>query len=71
MYFLLFAVIYTDADIAHRLSLAPGLLLIVAAISLSEGEDRTSRGIRVALAVAMVLSAAQILRSAMLYLAAS
>jgi len=71
VYFLLFAVIYTDADIAHRLSLAPGLLLIVAAISLSEGEDRTSRGIRVALAVAMVLSAAQILRSAMLYLAAS
>jgi hypothetical protein len=67
-YFLLFAAIYTDADIAHRLALAPGLLLIVAAISLSEGEDRTSRGIRVALAVVMVLSAAQILRSATLYL---
>jgi hypothetical protein len=67
-YFLLFAAIYTDADIAHRLALAPGLLLIVAAISLSEGEDRTSRGIRVALAVVMVLSATQILRSAALYL---
>jgi len=66
-YFLLFAAIYTDADIAHRLALAPGLLLLVTAISLSEGEDRVSRGIRVALAVAIALSAAQILRSAALY----
>ena len=70
-YFLLFAAIYTDADIAHRLALAPGLLLIVTAISLSDGEDRASRGIRVALAAVMVLSAAQILRSAALYLTAS
>jgi hypothetical protein len=68
IYFLLFAAIYTDADIAHRLALAPGLLLIVTAIALSEGEDKASRGIRVALAVVMVLSAAQILRSAALYL---
>jgi len=67
-YFLLFAAIYPDADIAHRLALAPGLLLIVAAISLTDGEDRTSRGIRVALGVVMTLSAAQILRSAVLYL---
>jgi hypothetical protein len=70
-YFLLFAAVYTDADIAHRLALAPGLLLLVTAISLSEGEDRTSRGIRVALAVVMILSAAQILRSAALYLSLS
>jgi hypothetical protein len=67
-YVLLIAAIYTDADIAHRLALAPGLLLIVVAMSLSEGEDRTSRVIRVALAMVMVLSAAQILRSAALYL---
>ena len=70
-YFLLFAAIYTDADIAHRLALAPGLLLIVAAVALSDGEDRTSRGIRVALVAVMVLSTAQILRSAALYLTAS
>ena len=70
-YFLLFAIIYTDADIAHRLALAPGLLLIVVAISVSDGEDRASRGIRVALAAVMVLSATQILRSAFLYLSAS
>ena len=67
-YFLIFAAIYTDADIAHRLALAPGLLLIVVAISLSNGEDATSRRMRLALAVVMVLSAAQILRSAALYL---
>ena len=70
-YFLVFAAIYTDADIAHRMALAPGLLLLVTAISLSEGEDRASRGIRVALAVAMALSAAQILRCAALYLTAA
>jgi hypothetical protein len=67
-YFLLFSAIYTDADIAHRLALAPGLLVIVAAISCSDGEDATSRRVRVALAVVMVLSAVQILRSAALYL---
>jgi len=70
-YFLLFAAVYTDADIAHRLALAPGLLLIVVAISLSEGEDRASRGMRTALAVVMALSVAQILRSATLYLTVS
>lgn len=67
-YFLIFAAIYTDADIAHRLALAPGLLLIVVAISLSDGEDSISRRMRLALAAVMVLSAAQILRSAALYL---
>jgi hypothetical protein len=67
-YFLIFAMIYTDADIAHRLALAPGLLLLVVAISLSDGEDSTSRGMRAALAAVMVLSAAQVLRSAFLYL---
>jgi hypothetical protein len=71
VYFLIFAAIYTDADIAHRLALAPGLLLIVVAISLSEGEDSTTRLMRRALAAVMVLSAAQILRSAALYLTSS
>jgi hypothetical protein len=56
---------------AHCFALAPGLLLIVVAISLTDGEDRASRGIRVALAAVMVLSAAQILRSVSLYLTAS
>ena len=67
-YFVLFAAVYTDADIAHRLALAPGLLLIVVAISLTDGEDRASRGLRIALGVVMALSATQILRSAALYL---
>ena len=67
-YFLIVAAIYTDADLAHRLALAPGLLLIVVAISLSDGEDSTTRLMRRALAVVMVVSAAQILRSAWLYI---
>ena len=67
-YFLVFAAIYPDADIAHRLALAPGLLVIVTATSLTAGDDRPSRTIRATLAVVMVLSAAQILRSAVLYL---
>jgi len=67
-YFLIFAAIYTDADLAHRLALAPGLLLLVVAMSLTDGEDSTTRLMRRALAVVIVLSAAQILRSAMLYL---
>lgn len=71
VYFLIFAALYTDADIAHRLALAPGLLLIVVAISLSDGEDTTSQRMRLALAVVMVLSATQILRSAALYLSTS
>jgi len=67
-YFLVFSAVYTDADIAHRLALAPGVLLIVAAISMSDADDRLSRRLRLVLAVVMVLSALQILRSAYLYL---
>jgi hypothetical protein len=68
-YFVIVAAIYTDADIAHRLALAPGLLLIVAAISVSDGDDAVSRRMRQALGVAIGLSALQIARSAALYLA--
>lgn len=70
-YFLLFAAVYTDADLAHRMALAPGVLLIAVAVSLTDGDDGTSRRMRAALAVVVALSAAQILRSAALYLSAS
>ena len=66
-YFVLFAAVYPDADIAHRMVLAPGVMLVLVAIALSDGEDATSRRMRGALAVVMVLSAAQIVRSAALY----
>jgi hypothetical protein len=65
---LVFAAIYTDADVAHRLVLGPGLLLIVAAIAVNDTEERFARWSRVALAVAVGLSALQIARSSMLYL---
>jgi hypothetical protein len=66
--FLIFAAVYTDADIAHRLAIAPGVLLILVALSLSDGDDLLSRRLRLALGGVIVLSAAQIVRSAVLYL---
>ena len=68
LHFLLFAAMFTDADLAHRLVLAPALLVIAAAIHLTDGGERSSRWARVALVPILVLSSAQILRSAVLYL---
>ena len=68
VYMVVFAAIYTDADIAHRLLLGPGLLLILVASSVSDGEDRLSRLSRAALCAVITLSALQIARSATLYL---
>lgn len=65
-YFAAFALVYPDADIGHRLVLAPGLLLVAAAAHTSR--DDTSTWTRRSLAAALALSAAQILRSAWLYL---
>jgi hypothetical protein len=66
-YFLLFAFVYADADIAHRLVLAPGLLVIVTATYLLESGP-FARPLRYALVPVLLLSAAQITRSAFLYL---
>jgi hypothetical protein len=63
--FVLFAAVYTDADLAHRMVLAPGVLLLVVAIHLV-GDSST--WLRRALVPVVVLSAAQIIRSAVLYL---
>jgi hypothetical protein len=68
IYMVVFAAIYTDADIAHRLVLGPGLLLILVAVSASDGEDQLSRMSRAALCAVIALSALQIARSATLYL---
>ena len=69
-YFLAFAAVYPDADVAHRLVLAPGLLLIAAAAQQTEGDDPRARWYRRLLAIALALSAAQIARSMWLYLSA-
>jgi hypothetical protein len=68
VYMLVFAVIYTDADIAHRLILGPGLLLILVAISIFDDDDRMSHVLQTSLYAVMALSALQIARSASLYL---
>jgi hypothetical protein len=68
IYMLVFAAIYTDADIAHRLILGPGLLLILVAVSILEDDDRRSRMLQTSLYAVIALSALQIARSASLYL---
>ena len=65
---LVFAAMYTDADIAHRLILGPGLLLILVAVSILEDDDRRSRMLQTSLYAVIALSALQIARSASLYL---
>jgi hypothetical protein len=67
--FVAFAAVYPDADVAHRLVLAPGLLLIAAAAQQTDGDDARATWLRRLLAAALVLSAAQIARSLSLYLA--
>ena len=69
-YLALFAAVYPDADVAHRLVLAPGLLLIAVAAQQTEGEDTAARMSRGLLTTALAISAVQIARSLMLYLAA-
>lgn len=66
--FVAFAASYPDADIAHRMVIAPGLLLIAAAVGSVDGDDRQAVWLRRALLPVIVLSAMQIGRSAMLYL---
>jgi len=58
-------VTFPDADLSHRLALGPGLLVITAGASASRLLER--RWVMPTLMVVVVLSAAQILRSAVLY----
>jgi hypothetical protein len=70
LYVTAFALIFADADVAHRLVLPPALLLIAYAVTLVE-QDRSPapRAFRAAMIAVVVLSSAQILRSALLYYA--
>jgi hypothetical protein len=67
-YWLAFAAVYPDADIAHRLALAPGLLVIIVAGVLAERDTDVPRWLHLAAVPVIGLSAAQIVRSAVLYL---
>jgi hypothetical protein len=68
IYFVAFAAVYPDADVAHRLVLAPGLLLVAVAAQHTDGDDTRGRWHRRLLALALAISAAQIARSLWLYL---
>jgi hypothetical protein len=61
-----FATAFHDADLAQRIVLGPGLLLLVVAVSVA-GRS-TARWIGPSLSLAVALSAAQIVRSVLLYL---
>lgn len=67
LYWLLFAAVYPDADVAHRLALAPGLVAVAAAGVLAAG-DTVPAWLRRLAPIVGILSAVQILRSAFLYL---
>jgi hypothetical protein len=68
-YWALFAAAYPDADLAHRLALAPGLLVVVVAATFAEQDPAVPPWCRAAAIPVVILSAAQIVRSAALYLA--
>jgi hypothetical protein len=70
VYFLAFATVFPDADLVHRMMLGPALLLIACAVAVLDGAGAPAgtRTFRIALIPVLVVSAAQIGRSAVLYL---
>jgi hypothetical protein len=62
-----FAAVYPDADLAHRLVLAPGLLIIVMAINSLGRVGAVSPLLRLAVIPVLAISAAQVFRSSILY----
>jgi hypothetical protein len=66
--FLAFAIVFPDADVAQRLASAPALLLIAIAVFTVQADATLYRRARLALMPVLLLSAAQIVRSAVLYL---
>ena len=66
VYFLAFAVVFPDADISHRLVLAPALLAIGVAVRVVDRGEGI-RAWRIALVPVIALSAAQLARSTFLY----
>jgi hypothetical protein len=69
LHFLGYAAVFPDADLTQRIALAPALLVIVIAVHLVDRPRRFARAARLALVPVLILSAAQIVRSAVLYLA--
>jgi hypothetical protein len=66
--FLALAAVFPDSDGAHRLALAPALLMITVALHLTGRPGRFGATARLVLVPVIAFSAAQILRSAVLYI---
>jgi hypothetical protein len=71
LHFLGYAAVFPDADLTHRLALAPALLVIAVGVHLVDRPHRFATAIRRALVLVLILSAVQILRSAVLYVTAA
>ena len=67
-HFFAFAATFPDADTAHRLALAPAIVVIAIAVRIVERDTRRWAYTLPVLAGVVILSAVQILRSAALYL---
>ncbi|HEY1306357.1 MAG TPA: hypothetical protein VGF24_22540 [Vicinamibacterales bacterium] len=65
--FVLFAALYPDADVAQRMMIAPGVLIVVTAVWSLATPGPWAPRLRTALSIVIALSAAQIARSAYLY----
>lgn len=65
--FVLFAALYPDADVAQRMMIAPGVLIVVTAVWSLATPGPWGPRLRTALSIVIALSAAQIARSAYLY----
>jgi hypothetical protein len=63
-----FAASYPDADIAHRMVIGPGLLLVAIALGCVDRDERRRPALRIALIPVLALSALQIGRSTAAYL---
>jgi hypothetical protein len=68
VHFVSFAAVFPDADLHHRLALAPGLLLISVAVAACQDGRKVPMFLRMASIPVLALSSAQIVRSAVLYL---
>jgi len=68
VHFLLFSAVFPDADVHQRLALAPALVVVAVAVHLLDRGGKYMRQAQLALIPVLVLSSAQLLRSATLYL---
>lgn len=69
VHFVAFAAVFPDADVTQRLALAPALLVVAVAVYVLERGEKYAKLARLALVPVLLISGAQILRSAILYLA--